>query len=217
MGDKLLKLASILTAEHPESMYGRLISSHQPGGPEPAGTPFTDSMAWLASPDVIPRIMYLDIVTYLPGDILVKLDRASMSVGLEARVPFLDPRVMEFAWRLPMDMKIRGRQSKWILRQVLNRYVPNPLIRRSKAGFSIPLASWLRGPLRDWADSLLSGHSIRQTGFFDPRKIQCLWSEHCRGARNWERPLWQVLMFQAWLDSRRPASKVNRNVCSLTA
>jgi asparagine synthase (glutamine-hydrolysing) len=146
-------------------------------------------------------MMYLDTRTYLPDDILVKVDRASMAVGLEVRVPLLDQRVVEFAWRLPLGLKIRSGQTKWILQQVLGRYVPSHLTDRPKMGFGVPIDGWLRGPLRDWAHALLDADRLRRQGFLQPEPVQEKWREHLSGRRNWQYLLWDVLMFQAWLDA----------------
>jgi len=204
-GDRLHKLAEILAVNDPEEMYLGLVSHWKspaavvPGSIEPP-TALTDRKRWAALPDFTLRMMYLDLITYLPDDILAKVDRAAMGVGLESRVPFLDHRVVEFAWRLPLSMKIRNGQGKWLLRQVLYRYVPERLIERPKIGFGVPIDSWLRGPLRDWAEALLDEGRLRREGFFDPKPIREKWEEHLSGRKNWHYYLWNILMFQAWLE-----------------
>lgn len=204
-GDKLHKLAEILAVETPDAMYRGLTShwkepsrivrnAHEPP------TVLTEPSAWPTLPDFTQRMMYLDMLTYLPDDILVKVDRAAMGVSLETRVPFLDHRVVEFSWQLPLSMKIRNQEGKWILRQVLSRYVPKDLIERPKTGFGVPLDSWLRGPLREWSESLLHKQRLQEEGFFDPIPIRQKWHEHLSGKRNWQYYLWDILMFQAWLE-----------------
>ena len=205
LADKVQKLAEALDVAKQQEMYLKLISQWKrpervvPGAHEPS-TPITDRRAGPNLPDFTQEMMYLDLITYLPDDILVKVDRASMGVSLEARVPFLDDhRLVEFAWRLPLEMKLRNGQGKWILRQVLYQYVPPELIERPKMGFAIPLDQWLRAPLREWAESLLDERRLRQEGYFDPRPVRQKWQEHLEGKRNWQYDLWDILMFQAWL------------------
>jgi asparagine synthase (glutamine-hydrolysing) len=144
-----------------------------------------------------------DLDGYLPDDILVKVDRAAMAVSLETRAPFLDHRVVEFARRLPMDSRIRNGRSKWLLRKVLERYVPTNLVERPKQGFGVPIGVWLRGPLRDWAEDLLDEREMREGGILKPEPIRQKWREHLTGQRNWQFPLWTVLMFQAWSRHER--------------
>jgi asparagine synthase (glutamine-hydrolysing) len=206
-GDKLHKLAGILALENGEAMYRSLVS-HWPepadlviDGREPP-TSLTDSRAWADVPTFLQRVMFLDLITYLPDDILVKVDRAAMGVSLETRIPMLDHRVVEFAWRVPLHQKIRDGETKWLLRQVLYRYIPKHLIERPKMGFGVPIDSWLRGPLKEWAATLLDASRMKREGFFDPAPIQLKWAEHLSGSRNWQYPLWDVLMFQAWLETQ---------------
>jgi asparagine synthase (glutamine-hydrolysing) len=204
-GDKLHKLAALLALPDPDTMYLGMISLWKDPteivvqGMEPL-TSVTDRAHWASLPDFTMRMMYLDLVTYLPDDILVKVDRASMAVGLEARVPLIDHRVVEFAWQIPLPMKIKQEgEGKWLLRQVLSRYVPLKLVERPKMGFGVPIGHWLRGPLREWAEDLLDETRLRREGYFHPAPIRERWTEHLSGQRNWQYPLWNVLMFQAWL------------------
>jgi asparagine synthase (glutamine-hydrolysing) len=207
-GDKLHKLAEIIAVESQEMMYHGLVShwknpaSLVVGACEPP-TVLTTRGQWPNLSDFTQRMMYLDTVTYLPDDILVKLDRASMGVSLEARVPLLDHRLVEFAWRIPLSMKVRNGQGKWLLRKVLYKYVPRELIERPKMGFGIPIDTWLRGPLREWAESLLSERRLKREGFFNSEPIRDKWREHLSGQRNWQYPIWDVLVFQAWLDIQK--------------
>lgn len=206
-GDKLHKLAEVLAVDHPEAMYRNLVSSWKLPeavvlGSEEPETILTDKRRWADLPDFVLRMMYLDLVTYLPDDILVKVDRAAMGVSLETRVPYLDHRVVEFAWRLPLALKIQHGKGKWPLRQLLYKFVPPELIERPKTGFAIPIDRWLRESLRDWAESLLSEERLKQEGFFDAAMIRQKWQEHLSGHRNWQYYLWPVLMFQAWLEAQ---------------
>jgi asparagine synthase (glutamine-hydrolysing) len=151
-------------------------------------------------PDFLDRMQFLDLVTYLPDDILTKVDRASMAVGLEARVPLIDHRVVEFAWRLPQSFKVRNGTSKWLLRQVLYRHVPPRLVERPKMGFGVPIGEWLRGPLRSWANALLAEQRLREGGLVDAARVRQCWQEHIDGRRNWQYQLWSVLMLEAWRE-----------------
>jgi asparagine synthase (glutamine-hydrolysing) len=204
IGDKLHKAAPVLRLDNADSLYHRLVSHWQPDdimldAREPRGI-LNDETVTADIPDLVGRMQFLDLVTYLPDDILTKVDRASMAVALEARVPLIDHRVVEFSWRLPRDVMVRKGVSKWILRQVLYRHVPPALIERPKMGFGIPLGEWLRGPLRDWAENLLSESRLRDSGLVDATKVRRYWTEHLQGHRNWQYHLWDVLMLEAWLE-----------------
>jgi asparagine synthase (glutamine-hydrolysing) len=198
--DKLKKLAGILPSDA-EGIYLRLVSQC----PDPAALmrggsehpPFPEYRALPAVDGLLERMQLIDTATYLPDDILQKVDRASMAVSLEARPPFLDHRVVEFAWRLPRRFRIRGGETKWLLRRVLDRYVPRALVDRPKMGFGVPLADWLRGPLRDWAEDLLEPSRLGG-GQLDVAAVHRLWSEHLDQRRNWSYALWTLLMFEAW-------------------
>jgi asparagine synthase (glutamine-hydrolysing) len=206
-GYKLHKLAGILPACSPQAMYFALASHwREPesvvlGAKEP-DTLLTRADAWPHLPEFAQQMMFLDAATYLPDDILTKVDRATMAVGLEARVPLLDHRVVEFAWRLPSSLKIRNGHGKWILRHLLRRYVPSQLIDRPKSGFGIPMHTWLRGPLRNWAESLLDTDRLRTEGFLNPQPIREKWEDFLSGNGAWQYHLWDVLMFQAWYSAQ---------------
>ncbi len=204
IGDKLHKAASVLELENADALYHRLVSHCDPKeimplANEPHGILYDDALK-KELPDLLERMQFLDLVTYLPDDILTKVDRASMAVALEARVPLLDHRVVEFSWRLPRAAKIRNGKSKWILRQVLNRHVPPELVERPKMGFGIPVGEWLRGPLRDWAEALLNEQRLREAGLLDHALVCRYWQEHIDGRRNWQYLLWDVLMLEAWRE-----------------
>jgi asparagine synthase (glutamine-hydrolysing) len=204
LGDKLHKLADVLDSDA-DRFYQRLVSHWRDpadvviNGQEPL-TRLTEAHAFPGA-DFVETLMAKDLVSYLPDDILAKVDRAAMAVSLETRVPLLDPEVVTFAWQLPMSLKIRNGQGKWALRQVLYRHVPRELIERPKVGFGVPIGPWLRGPLQDWAENLLDESRLRQQGFFNPAPIRQKWNEHISCTRNWAPQLWIPLMFQAWLDA----------------
>jgi asparagine synthase (glutamine-hydrolysing) len=207
VGDKLHKGATLLGSRTAADLY-RGMTSHwaEPaslvlGSTEPAAV-LTGAAQVLHGLSDVERMMALDMLSYLPDDILVKVDRAAMGVSLETRVPFLDHRVVEFAWSLPLDFKLRNGVTKWPLRELLYRHVPRELIERPKIGFGVPIAHWLRGPLRDWAEGLLDESRLRQESFFSHTRIHQKWSEHLSGKRNWHYLLWNVLMFQAWLEHK---------------
>ena len=205
VGDKLHKGAGVLASQSADALYLGLVSQwHDPasvviGGREPS-TLLMGNVPVLDGLDDIQRMMALDMLTYLPDDILTKVDRAAMGVSLETRVPFLDHRLVEFAWSLPQSMKLCDGQTKWALRQVLYRHVPQTLIERPKMGFGVPIDIWLRGPLQDWAESLLCEDRLEREGYFHPAPIRQKWLEHLSGQRNWSYHLWNILMFQAWLE-----------------
>jgi asparagine synthase (glutamine-hydrolysing) len=203
-GDKVHKAAAVLRLDSADAVYRRLVSHWEPSEIMPqAAEPrsiLDDATVAKDFPDLLERMQFLDLVTYLPDDILTKVDRASMAVALEARVPLIDHRVVEFAWRLPENVKVRNGTSKWLLRQVLYRHVPPELIERPKMGFGIPLGEWLRGPLRDWAETLLNEQRLRQAGLLDAGMVRRYWADHLDGRRNWQYLLWDVLMLEAWRE-----------------
>jgi asparagine synthase (glutamine-hydrolysing) len=203
LGDKFHKAAVVLASRNAEQLYLGLVSHWQNpervvlGGKEPT-TALTDAKRKASFDDPILQMMAQDTLSYLPDDILVKVDRAAMAVSLETRVPFLDHKVFEHAWRLPMQIKLKDGKSKWCLRQILYKYVPEALIERPKMGFSVPLDTWLRGPLQCWAEDLLSEDRLTRDGFFNVKCVRDMWQQHLSGKHNWQYQLWNILMFQAW-------------------
>lgn len=209
LGDKIHKGAAIMAEADVDAMYGQLVTQWDGEKLVRGASERKPQDGSLAAdiPETVARLRYRDMTTYLPDDILTKVDRASMAISLEARVPLLDHRVVEYAWTLPQDRLLRDGQGKRLLRQVLYRYVPREMVERPKTGFGIPLGDWLRGPLKDWAGDLLSEDSLRRDGLIDPGPVQARWREHLSGQRNWQHSLWTVLMFQAW-RSRWPAISI---------
>jgi len=204
--EKIFEAAAMLR-EGQQGGYRALVSAwHAPEtlvkhGSELKGAVFDESIVGKL-PDALDRMQYLDAATYLPDDILTKVDRASMAVALEVRVPLLDHRVVELTWRLPSRLFLRRGTSKWLLRQVLYRHVPKRLVERPKMGFALPIGQWLRGPLRPWAEELLSEQRLAAGGLLDPAPIVARWREHLDSRRDWHQSLWTVLMFQAWREAR---------------
>lgn len=205
--EKIAKAAEVLRLSGQREVYQRLVSQWEDPssliiGGEEAETLLQRPHDWPGSDDFTWEMMFLDAMTYLPDDILVKLDRATMGVSLEGRVPMLDHRLIEFAFNLPTELKIRDGKGKWILRQVLRRHVPEELFERPKKGFSVPVAEWLRGPLRSWADSLLDEGRMEEEGYLNPVPIRETWSAHLDGGIDRDAQLWTVLMFQSWLETQ---------------
>jgi asparagine synthase (glutamine-hydrolysing) len=216
VGDKVHKLAPMLNSSGPESVYLKTVSHWSDPTDIVLGSREPDDFGrFFKTTESLPcfeeRMMLTDLVNYLPDDVLTKVDRASMAVSLEARVPILDHRVVEFAWKLPMHFKIRNGTSKWILRQVLYKHVPAALVERPKMGFGVPIDHWLRGPLRTWAEDLLSEESLNRQGLFNVDAVRTKLKEHLSGSRNWQYLLWDVLIFQNWLFDHA-MNNVNRNV-----
>jgi asparagine synthase (glutamine-hydrolysing) len=207
---KVKKLVSILDAPTDQELYKRLVTFW---GPEILASETSEKREdllprmwekkWGDFPTLLDRMQFSDMISYLPDDILTKVDRVSMAVSLEGRVPLLDPRIIQFAWSLPQSFKRRNGQSKWILRQILKKYVPAHMVDRPKMGFGIPLGKWLAGPLRGWAEELLSPVSLAQSGFFNPVKVRQSWEEHVTGKGQWSSHLWILLLFQQWYAAQK--------------
>ena len=206
MPEKLLKLVEVLPVNNRAEFYNLVISHWKNAeqlviGAKKVPAALTDKSQWSNVDSFEEWMMSIDAQQYMIDDILVKVDRAAMANSLEVRVPMLDHRVVELAWQLPLNMKIRDKSGKWVLREVLYKYVPKELIERPKKGFSIPLAQWLRGPLREWAEPLLAEKRLIEEGYFYPDKIRQAWQEHLQGKKDNSSKLWGVLMFQSWLEN----------------
>ena len=205
LADKIHKISEVLPIENQQDLYYSLISHWKKpadivnNSSEPL-TAVTNPKSSIRNINSVERMMYTDLCSYLPDDILVKVDRASMASSLEARAVYLDYRVAELAWKIPFSLKIRGSATKWVLRKILDRYVPAGLVKRPKMGFAIPLHEWLRGPLKDWAEELLDEQKLKEDNFFNPAQIRIKWREHLSGKRNWQYHIWIILMFQAWKE-----------------
>jgi asparagine synthase (glutamine-hydrolysing) len=221
LGDKVHKGAPMLESQSLDALYDRMRSEWRDpravvvGAPDSAAAiPTNGALDGLGG---VERMMAEDMLGYLPSDILAKVDRAAMAVSLETRVPLLDPEVVEFAWRLPLGLKIRGGTTKWILRKVLYRHVPPALIERPKMGFGIPLDSWLRGPLRDWAEALIDKRRLATEGYFHPAAIRQAWDALVSGDSRQQFKLWAILMFQSWLDAQGLRSRISEPLDAVVA
>ncbi len=206
---KVAKVAKVLKAETPEDAYLSLVSYWDDAESIALGAGRSASMAsrptdWPDLGGITEQMLWLDLVGYLPDDILTKLDRAAMAVSLETRVPFLDREVFDLAWRLPLPYKLREGQTKWLLRQVLYRHVPAALVERPKMGFGFPIGAMIAGPLRPWAEDLLSVGRLEHQGLLDPGPIRQAWRRHLTGTRDYSHELWDVLSLQAWLERWMP-------------
>ncbi|TIU28621.1 MAG: asparagine synthetase B, partial [Mesorhizobium sp.] len=210
VGDKIHKAASVLSLGSMNDVYRRLCSHWEPAELLPGGIEPPTMLTGLEPLPVlsgnVEQMMYLDMMSYLPDDILVKVDRAAMAVSLETRVPFLDHRLVSFALSLPLSVLRAGNQTKWPLRQLLYKHVSRELVERPKMGFGVPIDAWLRGALRDWAEALLDERRLREDGLFRPDSVRRAWSEHLSGQRNNQYLLWDVLMFQSWREAQQMCS-----------
>jgi asparagine synthase (glutamine-hydrolysing) len=221
VGEKLHKLARTLGAARGHDTYREMLSHWRnpcelvPGADESRDS-LTDASCWPATDALEHHMMALDTLGYLPDDILAKVDRAAMAVSLETRVPFLDHRIVELAWRLPLSTKIRGGEGKRVLKRVLHRHVPRELVDRPKMGFGVPIGAWLRGPLREWAEDLLEPGRLADEGLLAPGLVTRAWRQHLSGERDRSQHLWNVLMFQAWRESL-PAAAAPRPSLAVAA
>jgi asparagine synthase (glutamine-hydrolysing) len=208
-GEKLHKLAKILDVSTCEEMYFQFISHCQDpktivtNGIEP--TDYLQTFQWDSTLSCAEKMMAYDALSYLPDDILAKVDRASMGVSLEVRAPILDHRIVEYAWGIPIELKIHRGKTKWILRKILYQFVPMQLVERPKMGFGLPIGEWLRGPLREWTESLINEQKLKNENFFNPQPIREKWEEHLSGKRNHYDFLWNILMFESWLQNEKPS------------
>jgi asparagine synthase (glutamine-hydrolysing) len=210
-GENLQKCARVFAMRDERDLYDLLtVLSSNPMTLDPGEA---DAITVPPLPDAVSRLIYRDMISYLPGDILVKVDRASMATSLEVRSPFLDHRLVTFAWRLPTAVKVRGGQGKWLLRRVLRRYLPEALFERPKQGFNVPVGAWLVGPLRNWAHELLDTQRLRCDGLLDDTRVQACWREHLDGRNDHARELWAILMVQAWLEEMRSSSLRHPSTC----
>lgn len=203
IGDKLYKAGKALNAKDGKELYFNLVTHLNPKETVVSNFEIADIYSkWFKNGSLIDQMMIFDTISYLPGDILTKMDRAAMSVSLETRIPFLDHNIYEFAWRLNDKYKIRNNVGKWILRQTLYGYVPQNLVDRPKMGFSVPIGDWIRGPLKVWAEDLLQDSNIKEQGYYNSNFVKKIWDEHKSGKKNWDYQLWNILMFQQWLNSQ---------------
>jgi asparagine synthase (glutamine-hydrolysing) len=205
-GEKIQKLIEVLKVETSRELYVALTSHFNPPSEvtlleEEPPTLISNSSEWPETKEMLNEMMYFDLVSYLPDDILTKMDRATMAVSLEGRMPLLDHRIVEFASSLPTQFKIQGSHTKLILKQILNAYLPESLFERPKMGFSVPIGEWIKGPMRDWAENLLSEKRLKSEGFLKSQVVRRKWHEHLSGKRNWQHQLWDLLMFQEWLNT----------------
>ncbi|MBL4601818.1 MAG: asparagine synthase (glutamine-hydrolyzing) [Emcibacteraceae bacterium] len=205
LGDKMHKAANVLTTKTVSELYKGLVSTwNKPdeiviNSKEPL-TALNDPKRTPNLTNDVEKMMAIDTISYLPDDILAKVDRASMGVSLEGRIPFLNHKVVEFAWTLPLEYKLRGGITKWCLKEVLYKHVPKSIMERPKMGFGVPIDEWLRGPLKEWAEKLIDESRLKKEGFFEPKIIQKVWQEHQSGKRNWQHKIWAILMFQLWYE-----------------